>query len=103
MKKRTKNMIYKETVESRELFLYAVNSGDLYRRIITPTIKCLRKKAIKGIYDKDKAIDLFYHIATEASKLYNKDFGYLFSVGDRFTVAVDMEEYYRDDEIFYGL
>lgn len=71
MKKRTKNMIYKETVESRELFLYAVNSGDLYRRIITPTIKCLRKKAIKGIYDKDKAID--------------------------------MEEYYRDDEIFYGL
>ena len=55
-------MIYKETVESRELFLYAVNSGDLYRRIITPTIKCLRKKAIKGIYDKDKAIDLFYHI-----------------------------------------
>ena len=35
--------------------------------------------------------------------MYKKDFGYSFSVGDRFTVAVEMEEYYRDDEVFYGL
>lgn len=33
--KRTKSMIYKETQESRELFLYATNSGDLYRGMIT--------------------------------------------------------------------
>lgn len=100
---RTKNMIYKETAESRELFLYATNDGRLYTRMITPVIENLRKKAVKGSYDKEKAIDAYYHVATEASKMYNKDFGYSFSVQDRFTVAVDMESYYRDDEVFYNL
>ena len=100
---RTKSMVYKETVESRELFLYATNDGGLYRRMITPTIENLRKKAVKGNYDKEKAIDAYYYVATEASKMYNKDFGYSFSVQDRFTAAVDMEEFYREDEVFYGL
>lgn len=101
--KRTKSMIYKETVESRELFLYTTNDGELYRKMITPTIESLRKKAAKGQYDKEKAVDAYYYITTEASKRYNKDFGYSFSVQDRFTAAVEMEEYYRDDEIFYNL
>lgn len=101
--KRTKNMIYNETTESRELLLYATNDGNLYRQMITPVIASLRKKAVKGTYDKEKAVDAFYRIATEASKKYNKDFGYSFSVSDRFTASVDMEEYYREDEIFYGL
>ena len=54
--KRTKSMIYKETVESRELFLYATNDGELYRRMITPIIENLRKKAAKGWYDENKAV-----------------------------------------------
>ena len=101
--KRTKSMIYNETVESRELFLYATNDGQLYRQMITPVINSLRKKAEKGTYNSDKAVDAYYRIACEASKRYNKDFGYSFSVQDRFSCAVDMEEYYRDDEVFYGL
>lgn len=96
-------MIHKETVESRELFLYATNDGDLYRRMTAPTIENLRKKAVKSQYDKEKAVDAYYYIATEASKRYNKDFGYSFGVQDRFTAAVEMEEYYRDDEVFYNL
>ncbi|MFR6539296.1 MAG: hypothetical protein ACLUPN_02345 [[Ruminococcus] torques] len=68
--------------------------------MITPIIENLRKKAIKGAYDKEKAVDAYYYIATEASKNYNKDFGYSFSVSDRFSAAVDMEEYYREDEVF---
>ena len=100
---RTKSMIYKETVESRELFLYATNDSGLYRRMIAPTIENLRKKAVKGNYDKEKAIDAYYYVATEASKMYNKDFGYRFGVQDRFTAAVDMEKFYREDEVFYGL
>lgn len=100
---RTKSMIYKETEESRELFLYATNDGTLYRRMIQPIIANLRKKAIKGIYDKEKAVDAFYYVACEASKMYNKDFGYSFSVQDRFTAAVEMEECYREDQVFYEL
>lgn len=94
--KRTKSMIYKETEESKELFLYATNYGDLYRRMILPTINNLRNKTSKGIYNKEKAVDAFYYISCEASKMYNKDFGYSFSVQDRFTVACDMENYYRE-------
>lgn len=98
--KRTKNMIYHETTESRELFLYATNDGDLYRQMVIPIIENLKKKASKGIYDREKAIDAWYRVATEASNHYFRDFGYKFNVADRFTVACDMAKYY-EDEIFY--
>ena len=101
--KRTKSMIYKPTEESRELLLCATNDGDLYRRMISPIIENLRKKAIKGTYDSEKAVDSWYYVATEASKIYYKNFGYSFSVQDRFTAAVDMEEHYREDHVFYEL
>ena len=100
--KRTKSMKYNETAESRELVLYATNCGDLYRQMITPAIENLKKKAAKGKYDADKAVDLYYYIATEASKRYNREFGYSFSVADRFTAAVEMEAYFREDEVFYN-
>ena len=100
--KHTKNMIYKPTVESHELFLYATNDGNLYRNMITPVIENMRRKAKKGLYDKEKAVDAYYHIATAASDKYNKDYGYSFSVTDRFTVAVDMVEYY-EEEIYFEL
>ena len=88
--KRTKNMIYKASDEARELFLYATNSGVLYDRQIKPSIENLRKKARKGTFDKDKAADLFYYVATSASAMYDKDFGFSFSVQQRFTASVDV-------------
>lgn len=101
--KRTKSMIYKKTEESRELLLYATNDGNLYHKMILPVIENLRKKAKRGTYDREKAVDAYYRIACEASKMYNRDFGYSFNVQDRFSCAVDMEEYYRDDQVFYEL
>lgn len=98
--RRTKNMIYKPTAESDELLLYAVNDGRLYRQIITPAIKSLKKKYNQGIYNKEKAIDLYYTAATEASSHYFNEFGYKFSVTDRYTAAVDMEAYYMDEVTF---
>lgn len=95
--KRTKNMIYKASDEARELFLYATNSGVLYDRQIKPSIEKLRKKARKGTFDKDKAADLFYYVATSASAMYDKDFGFSFSVQQRFTAAVDMVDFYIDE------
>ena len=96
-------MNYNETPESRELFMYATNCGNLYRQQIMPAIANLRKKAIKGTYNADKAVDLYYYIATAASDMYNHEFGYKFSVADRFTAAVDMVAYYREDEVFYDI
>ena len=40
---------------------------------------------------------------TVKRRLTNRDFGYSFSVTDRFTAAVDMEKFYRDDEVFYDI
>lgn len=94
--KRTKNMIYKATDEVRELFLYATNSGVLYTQQIEPSIKSLRKKFKKGTFDKDKAADLFYYAATSASAMYDKEFGFSFSVQQRFTAAVDMVDFYME-------
>lgn len=101
--KRTKSMIYKETVESNELFLCAVNDGRIYRTMVIPVVRNLAKKYIKGTFDKDKAIDAFYPIATQEAKLYCKQYARLedyvsvFSVTDRFTCAVDMLNYYMEN------
>lgn len=100
--KHTKNMIYKETTESRELLLVATNDGDLYRRMITPVIENLTKKYKKGCYIAEKAVDLWYYVATEASNQYYKDFGYRFTVQERYTAAVDMEKYYFEQITFEG-
>lgn len=88
--KRTKSMVYRPTQESNELVLYAKNTGDLYRRCTETAIKSLAKKYRKGTYNKDKAVDLWYAIATEASKMYSREFGYNFSVTDRYTAAVEL-------------
>ncbi len=95
--KRTKNMTYNETIESRELMLYTVNDGELYCGIITAVISNLRKHAPKGQYNTDRAVDAWYTVATQASAKYNKDFGYSFSVPDRFTVATELEQYFKDE------
>lgn len=94
--KRTKSMVYKPTVESRELVLFATNDGNLYRQTAIPCIKNLNRKYNKGLYVPDKAVDLWYNLACRASELYKKQFGYGFSVSDRFTAAVEIEEHYRE-------
>lgn len=95
--KRTKSMVYRETDESRELFLYTVNNGTTYNRAIIPTLNNLKKHCKRGNYDSERAINAWYRVATIESNEYKKDFGYSFSVGDRFTVAVELEKYYRED------
>ena len=95
--KHTKSMKHNPTTESRELFVYLTNNRELHHQAIEPTINSMRKKAQKGIYNSDRAIDAWYTVATMASNKYGKDYGYTFSVQDRYTVAVDLEEYYRED------
>lgn len=94
--KKTKFMIYRPSEESRELVLYAENTGELYRRYIVPAIQCLHKKYVKGTFNIEKSIPLWYNIATEASKMYNREFGYGFTVTDRYTAACDLAEGYLD-------
>lgn len=95
--KRTKNMIYQPSIESRELELYAENHAHLYMLRIDPLLHSLAKKYHSGIYEPDRAADAYFRIACDAAGYYSRDFGpCLFTVGERFTAAVEMEKYFRD-------
>lgn len=100
--KHSRNMVYKPTETTTELYLYAVNTGELYRRYTRDVIKNLNRYFRKGLFDRDKAIDAFYPVATIAAKMYCKEYasvnayGYIFTVTDRFTVACDMVDRYME-------
>ena len=99
--KRTKSMYYYPTEESYELYLYIVNTGEIYKEFIRPLIELLRKRCQQGVYDEQKAIDAYFAIATTAAKMYNREFAsegvVNFSVRDRFTVAIEMEKRYLEN------
>lgn len=58
----------------RELVLYAENDGQLYQQSTAPIQKNLSKKWQKGIYDHDKAIQLWKYHADRAAKAYGREF-----------------------------
>lgn len=97
------NLTYKTTAESRELAVYIENTGELYRKSIAPTIKNLAKKYEKGIFDTEKALTVFYKIATEGAKMYAKEYANankwnrIFSVTDRKATACELLEYYWEN------
>lgn len=96
--KKTKSMVYNATQEARELFIFATNTRELHTQICA-IVHNLARKYSKGIYDAEKAIAAFYPVATAASDLYNNWYGYKFSVGDRYTAAADMVEYFTENII----
>ena len=87
--KRTASMIYRASDEARELYLVTDNEGRLYpmKQAIENN---LIKKIKKGVYDADRAIEAFYYLTTEASRQYKRDFGYMFTVTERWTAAADI-------------
>ena len=93
---RTRNMIYKDTAEAQELYIFADNEYRIYN-MMQSVETSLQKKVDKGIYDADKAIDAFYSVMCEASRLYKKLFGYGFAVGDRFTAAADFAREFTEE------
>ena len=94
--KHTKSMVINPTVESHELLLFTTNESSLYPSIKS-YIKNLANKYQKNIYSSDKAIDGFYTIATNASELYNRYYGYKFTVTERYNAAIELESYYLEN------
>ena len=89
--KRTKSMIYKPSDEAQECYIVATNESRLYP-MIQAIENNLSKKIVKGIFDAEKATEAFFHVTTEVSKKYLKDFGYAFTVTERWTAAQDMRD-----------
>lgn len=93
----TRNMYVENTAASRELEVYATNDRNLYFCQIKYVINNLHKKYVKGSFDGTKAIVAFYHVTTAASNKYFKEFGYKFSVTERWTAAYNLLENYMEE------
>lgn len=87
-----------------ELILTTINHRDIYHSTIKPTIRRLAKKMVKGTYDHDKALKVFYNIAIEGARSYHDIHGswgskwyQIFTVADRKQAAKEMLAYYMDE------
>ena len=61
-------------IEARELYLYAINDGDLYRQQREHIESNLRCKFMDGVYDSEKAATLWLRFADNAAQKYHKEF-----------------------------
>lgn len=95
--KHTKNMVYKQTDSSEALYICTINDGDLYRQTITPIIESMKKRYQRGTFDREKAADAFYPVATEEARRLHQQFGEVYSVTDRYTCAIDMVDRYMEN------
>lgn len=97
--------------EQRELFLFIVNDGALYRQQGAPIIVNLQKKFRKGVFDQAKAVKLYRYLADNGAKKYTFEFGDkknasnwnqvpgygVFSVADRNAVAQELTKHYLEE------
>lgn len=89
--KRSKNMIYENTIETRELELYIDNTRVLYEHLKAIHLM-LAKKMNRGIYCHSEAWKAYYKVCNHATELYAKSFGYRFTTSERYTVAVNLAD-----------
>lgn len=106
--KRKRNPPHTDTQEARELYLFAVDDGHLYRSCTTLIIDNLKKKIKKGVYDKVLALKLWRYAADDAAQRYTKEFDTrgsslygIFTVPMRNEVATLLQEHY-DEELHYA-
>lgn len=89
-----------DPVAARELFLYIINDGDLYRQNISMVLKNLQKKIAKGNYDPKKALKLWGYSAEWGAQKYARDFGgtwhSMFNASTRREVAKQLADYYEE-------
>ena len=77
---------------------YIESDGQLYTQIIVPVIKNLERKVKKGIYDYDKSLIMWQHVADEGAKRYVKELGGpAYNVATRKEVAKKLSEYYEEN------
>ena len=91
------------TTESRELALYTINTGNIYRGQTQAVIANLARKMKQGKFDKELAVKAFEHVAEVGAKQYQKEFGTpgqawhkMFTASDRRLAAEEMLEHYME-------
>lgn len=62
-----------DEIKINELYLYTVNTGDLYRKVAQPIMDNLAKKIANGTYDKTKALIAWQRLADQGATRYDKE------------------------------
>lgn len=62
------------TDDVRELVLYIINKAQLNNQVQS-TIRNLKRKVARNMYDPDKAVDAFMYVAKNGAKMYDKEYG----------------------------
>lgn len=62
------------TDDVRELVLYIINKAQLNNQVQS-TIRNLKRKVARNMYDPDKAVDAFMYVAKDGAKMYDKEYG----------------------------
>jgi len=108
-RRRRRNPGSADGTAARELELFIVNDGDLYRRQTQPIIQNLAKKMKKGVYDATKAMKLWGYLADAGAQKYTKEMGDsygkhggngsygAFNEPTRMAAAKSLADYYLDD------
>ena len=92
-----------DDAEAEELALYIKNTSELYHGITKSIIENLKKKARKGAYDKERAVDAWMYAADAGAKMYDKEFGSgrgsltMFSKSSRRKAAEELARYYEEN------
>ena len=89
--------------DAEELALYIENTSELYHGITHSAIENLKKKARKGEYDKNRAVDAWMYVADAGARMYDKELGSgrgsmtLFTKDERRKAAEKLARYYEDN------
>lgn len=96
------------STEARELELFIENDSQLYRSQYMPIVKNLVNKAMKGVYDRNKAVKFMMYLVDAGAKKYVKEMGSpdqpwhkLFTKKDRLDVANALLDTF-EEEANYG-
>ena len=77
---------------------YIESDHAMYDQFIVPVIKNLERKMKRGIFDYDKSLILWQHVADEGAKRYVKELGGpSYNVATRKEVAKNLAEYYKEN------
>ncbi len=89
--------------EQDELKLYIDNDSGLYHQQTQPIITNLKKKLVKGVFDKSKSEKLWMYLVENGAKKYAKEFGgtwhKMFSMADRKAVARALAESFVEEYV----
>lgn len=98
-------MYYVNSAEKRELCLVSEHNYENYS-LIKPMFECIDKHIKKGQFNYENAVNGLYNKLYYISKNYERDFGYMFSVTERFSASITLLENYLADnynDIFQSL